>query len=108
MTEQPISRPEIVHSLSGDVTDVQPAPSTAWQRIYGNGFARKTVILCAIALVWEVYARSLDNPLVFPAFSATVLALIQASATASCRAQPCIRYRCCSKATRPGSASPHF
>jgi NitT/TauT family transport system permease protein len=75
MTEQPISRPEIVHSLAGDVTDVQPAPSTAWQRIYGNGFARKTVILCAIALVWEVYARSLNNPLVFPAFSATVLAL---------------------------------
>jgi NitT/TauT family transport system permease protein len=76
MTEERNVRPEIVHALAADAIDVQPAPSTAWQRLYGNGLVRKSVILGAIAIIWEIYARSLANPLVFPTFSATVAALL--------------------------------
>ncbi|MQA28995.1 MAG: ABC transporter permease subunit [Luteitalea sp.] len=37
--------------------------------------SRKGVLLAILALAWEVYARSLDNDLVFPTFSATIAAL---------------------------------
>jgi NitT/TauT family transport system permease protein len=36
---------------------------------------RKAIVLAALAAIWEIYARSLDNALVFPTFSATVGAL---------------------------------
>ena len=36
---------------------------------------RKTLVLVVLALAWEGYARVLDNPLLFPTFSATVAAL---------------------------------
>src|SRR5688572_543338 len=50
-------------------------PIPAWQRLYENGALRKTVLLVVLALVWETYARALDNPLLFPTLSATVEAL---------------------------------
>src|SRR5688500_20183702 len=37
--------------------------------------ARKTLLLVVLAAIWEVYARSLNNPLLFPTLSATVSAL---------------------------------
>jgi NitT/TauT family transport system permease protein len=37
--------------------------------------ARKAILLVILALIWEVYARSLDNELIFPTFSATLRAL---------------------------------
>jgi NitT/TauT family transport system permease protein len=36
---------------------------------------RKGLLLVVLAVVWEVYARSLNNPLLFPTFSATIRAL---------------------------------
>src|SRR5512145_339220 len=47
-----------------------------WQRLYENGAVRKTALLVVLALVWEVYARVLDNPLLFPTLTATVSALL--------------------------------
>ena len=46
-----------------------------WRRLYENGAVRKTVLLVALALLWEGYARALNNPLLFPTLSATVAAL---------------------------------
>lgn len=40
--------------------------------IWNNGFVRKAVIIVVLAVVWEVYARVLDNPLLFPTFSETM------------------------------------
>lgn len=36
---------------------------------------RKGLVLVALAAIWETYARVLDNPLLFPTFTATVSAL---------------------------------
>ena len=52
----------------------QPIPM--WRRLYENGAVRKTVLLVVLALVWEGYARALDNPLLFPTLTATVTALL--------------------------------
>jgi NitT/TauT family transport system permease protein len=38
-------------------------------------YLRKGVLLVVLAAIWEFYARSLNNPLLFPTFSATLSAL---------------------------------
>jgi NitT/TauT family transport system permease protein len=53
-------------------------PLTAWERISGIGAVRKTALLVLLALLWELYARKLDNPLLFPTFGATLEAFGQA------------------------------
>jgi NitT/TauT family transport system permease protein len=52
----------------------QPIP--AWRRAYEKSSIRKTALLVVLALVWEGYARALDNPLLFPTLTATVAALV--------------------------------
>jgi NitT/TauT family transport system permease protein len=47
-------------------------PLSTWERIYNLGGARKLVLLVALAAAWEIYARLLNNPLLFPTFGATV------------------------------------
>src|SRR5918993_2440544 len=42
---------------------------------------RKIVLLAVLAGIWEVYARILDNPLLFPTFSETVEALFSSTAS---------------------------
>jgi NitT/TauT family transport system permease protein len=50
-------------------------PLSAWERLSNNTFVRRVVILVVLAAVWEVYARWLNNPLMFPSFSQMAAAL---------------------------------
>lgn len=61
--------------------DIVEQPLTVWERLYGNALIRKSLLLLLLALAWEVYARSLDNPLLFPTFSGTVEALVSSVAS---------------------------
>jgi len=47
-------------------------PLSPWERIYNLGAVRKCLLLVALAVTWEIYARWLDNALLFPTFGATV------------------------------------
>src|SRR5215471_415228 len=67
-------RPELVAEVQQSFGVVEK-PLTLWERIYNNGAFRKGALLVAMALIWELYARKVDNPLLFPTFSATVMAL---------------------------------
>jgi len=51
-------------------------PLSAWERVYNITIVRKLVILVALAVAWELYARWLNNPLLFPTFGATVDAFV--------------------------------
>jgi sulfonate transport system permease protein len=51
-------------------------PLSAWERVYNLAAVRKLAILLLLAGAWEIYARWLDNPLLFPTFGATVAALV--------------------------------
>ncbi|HEY2969987.1 MAG TPA: ABC transporter permease [Casimicrobiaceae bacterium] len=51
-------------------------PLSAWERVYNVTIVRKLVILVALAAAWELYARWLNNPLLFPTFGATVEAFV--------------------------------
>jgi len=42
------------------------------ERLWNSGALRKTLFLIVLALVWELYARYLDNPLLFPTLSETL------------------------------------
>ena len=43
--------------------------------MWNSGVARKVLLLAILAAVWEAYARWLANPLLFPTFSDTLIAL---------------------------------
>ena len=59
------------------VLDVFEQPLGAWRRAYDNGALRKAALLVMLASIWEIYARVLGNPLLFPSLSATVAALVR-------------------------------
>jgi NitT/TauT family transport system permease protein len=55
-----------------DTFGVVEQPLSAWERLAGNVVARKLLILLLLALLWEGYARWVNNPLVLPTFWATL------------------------------------
>ncbi|HEU4620416.1 MAG TPA: ABC transporter permease subunit [Gammaproteobacteria bacterium] len=75
------ARPEIRYEAEAASVEVAEEPIRGWRRLYAHGAFRKAVVLLALAALWEIYARLLGNPLVFPTLSATVAAL--AAGTAS-------------------------
>ena len=76
--ESPLVRAEVVREpASGGGFGVVEKPLSGRERIANSGFVRKLAILVALALVWEGYASWLNNPLLFPTFSATVEAFFQ-------------------------------
>jgi NitT/TauT family transport system permease protein len=75
MSSAPANRPDIMHEISTKTLEVIAQPLTGFAKLYDNGAFRKTVLLVLLAVIWEVYARLLASPLLFPTFSATVVAL---------------------------------
>jgi len=74
-------RPEAFKEISPNAFEVIERRITLWEKFYGNAALRKIVLLVALALVWELYARWLNNPLLFPTFSETVSALFASIAS---------------------------
>ena len=71
-------RPEILHAPAADTSGfaVAARPLGFWTKAYGNGAVRKSVLLVLLAAAWEIYARALGNPLLFPTFTATLGSLL--------------------------------
>jgi NitT/TauT family transport system permease protein len=68
-------RPEIVQTPRG-VQDfgVIQKKLTVFERLYNQVWLRKVLLIVMLIVVWEVYARYLDNELLVPTFSATISA----------------------------------
>jgi NitT/TauT family transport system permease protein len=45
-------------------------------RLWAHGGFRKTVVVLALALIWEIYAQILDNDLLFPTLSAVIVEFV--------------------------------
>lgn len=77
-----VERPEY-HATRAPSTEfgVVQKPLTSWEKLYNNSGARKVGILVLLAVIWEVYARLLNNSLLFPTFSSVILALIEGIAS---------------------------
>ena len=73
-----LSRREILREpVTSGAFGVVEKPLSTWERVGNLGYVRKLVMLVALALIWEAYARWLNNPLLFPTFSSTFEAFIQ-------------------------------
>ena len=71
MANEIAARPEFVREVQTSAFGVVEKPLSAWEKIWNQGAVRKGLLLLALALVWEIYATLLNNPLLFPKFSAT-------------------------------------
>ena len=68
-------RPEIVRDIKGaDEFGIVEKELTVFERLYNQVWLRKTGLLIVIAVIWEVYARHLDNPLLVPTLTDTITA----------------------------------
>lgn len=70
-------RPEIRREpASAEAFGIVERRLTVWEQLYGSGPVRKAFILLVLAAIWEVYGRSVGNPLLFPTFGETASALV--------------------------------
>ena len=75
------ARPEIVYELEEELSEVQNRHRSVLSKLMGNSTLRKSLLLVFLALIWEFYARTLDNSLVLPTFTSTVGAMFSAIAS---------------------------
>jgi len=67
-----IMRPDMPSSIGSVDIEVR---KSGMEMLWSNGAVRKTLILLVLAAVWEIYARALDNALLFPTLVETLSAL---------------------------------
>lgn len=71
-----VLRPEfVIDNLPATGMGVVEKSLTPWEKLYNRGWLRKSLILLALAALWQLYALWLNNPLLFPTFSDTVESL---------------------------------
>jgi len=77
MTDTGVLRPERhFNPVEAAQFGVIEKPLSAFERVYNLAAVRKLAILIVLAAAWEIYARTLNNALLFPTFSATVQAFV--------------------------------
>lgn len=70
--------------LAADVTDTKQYDNlkpveqklSPIEMVWGIGAVRKTILILVLAIIWQVYASYLDNPLLFPTLSETLVTLV--------------------------------
>ncbi len=68
-------RPEIIQAPRGPQDfGVIEKRLTPFERLCNHAWLRKTCLILLLLVVWEIYARNLDNELLVPTFSATITA----------------------------------
>ena len=75
MLATPPTRPNREYQVTAfDNVDAIERPIPAWERVWNQGWVRKTSLIVALAVIWQVYASFLDNELLFPTFADTMRA----------------------------------
>jgi NitT/TauT family transport system permease protein len=78
MADAVVARPDAYRdTVDASQFGVVEKPLSTWERIYNITAVRKLAILVFLAVVWEAYARWLNNPLLFPTFVSTIEAFVQ-------------------------------
>jgi NitT/TauT family transport system permease protein len=76
MANELVQRPEFIREELDQAFGVVEKPLTLSEKIFNVGAVRKALLLVLLATIWEIYAQSLNNPLLFPTFGATVQAFV--------------------------------
>ncbi|OYU50143.1 MAG: ABC transporter permease [Rhizobiales bacterium PAR1] len=66
----------ILRESAGEASGEVERELSFLERVWENGFVRKAALLLFLAVLWEVYGRWTNNPLLFPTLSETITALI--------------------------------
>jgi NitT/TauT family transport system permease protein len=74
-------RPEIRTPQNHEEIRVVEKPRSPFDKLYAEDFIRKGLILVVLAVIWEVYARWLNNDLLFPTFGETITAFAKGFAS---------------------------
>lgn len=75
-------RPEAHYEpIASESFGIVEKPLSQWERVTNIGGVRKLSILVVLALIWQIYATNLNNPLIFPTFIETVKALFEGIAS---------------------------
>ena len=73
-----LTRREITGTpMSAEQFGVVQKKLSVWETLYQISALRKTMLLIALAIIWEIYARSINNPLLFPTFGSTMTAFFE-------------------------------
>ena len=71
--EPAVRSKEVIHGIvSAQEFGVVQKKLSVWESVYQISAIRKGLILIVLALIWEFYARSVNNALMFPTFSSTM------------------------------------
>jgi NitT/TauT family transport system permease protein len=71
--EPAVRSKEVIHEIvSAREFGVVEKKLSVWESVYQISAIRKGLILIVLALIWEFYARSVNNALMFPTFSSTM------------------------------------
>ena len=54
-----------------------PSRISTLERIFNNAVVRKTAMIAVLLLIWQVYGKHVDNPLLFPTLTETLEALFE-------------------------------
>ena len=68
------NRPDRIDAIAKEVPGVVEKRLSLWERIAAIGALRKAVLIAILFAVWQIYASRLNNPLLFPTFTATIQA----------------------------------
>ena len=74
--ERPERHPE--QRVDTSALGVVEQPLSTLERVFNHAAVRKGLLLVVLALAWEAYARWLNNPLLFPTFTAMLEAFVDA------------------------------
>jgi len=73
LREPALRSKEVIHEIvSAQEFGVVEKKLSVWESVYQISAIRKGLILIVLALIWEFYARSVNNALMFPTFSSTM------------------------------------
>ena len=70
--EAPVRAEYIRDTVADRDFGVVEKPLTTWEKLYNKGWLRKCFILAMLAIIWEIYARRLNSPLLFPTLTETL------------------------------------
>ena len=78
----PPARPEFERATldARNIGEIE-RPLSLWERLANITVLRRALLLLALAAIWQAYASWLDNPLIFPTFADTVVALVKSFAS---------------------------
>jgi NitT/TauT family transport system permease protein len=75
-------RPEFLgEEVRASQIGVVERPLSRWERVSSIGWIRKAIILIVLGLIWEIYARFLNNDLLLPTLTQTLVALASSLTT---------------------------